>query len=105
MEKRAAALAFTNMVGNFAQIYAPYLYKKTSGPRYLPAMTANTVFIFASICFATVLRFCLVRENRKLAVVEEQDRAVDVDEKGGEEIVQQGPGGLVRLNPGFRYAL
>jgi len=30
------------MVGNFAQIYSPYLYEKESGPRYLPAMTANS---------------------------------------------------------------
>ncbi len=93
------------MVGNFAQIYAPYLYDSSTGPRYLPAMTANTVFVFASICFATVLRFCLVRENRKLEGAEAHNAEEATDPKNQEEIIQQGPGGLLRLNPGFRYTL
>jgi hypothetical protein len=90
------------MVGNFAQIYAPYLYNANTGPQYLQAMIANTVFVFASLCFATLLRVCLVRENRKLEAAETQGTA---DLKDGDEIVQQAPGGLLRLNPGFRYAL
>ncbi|KAH8195099.1 hypothetical protein TruAng_010739 [Truncatella angustata] len=105
LEKRAAAFAFTNMVGNFAQIYSPYMYPSTNGPRYLPAMTANTVFVFASICFATILRFCLVRENRKLEALEVVDAAEAEDPKARGEIVQAGPGGLVVLSSGFRYAL
>ncbi|RHZ52858.1 hypothetical protein CDV55_103883 [Aspergillus turcosus] len=107
IEKRATALALTNMVGNFAQIYSPYLYQKKSGPRYIPAMTANTVFVFAAICLATILRFCLMRENRKLDAIDAANDEEDVvDEKGQkEEIVQQSIGGLLVLNPGFRYVL
>lgn len=94
------------MVGNFAQIYSPYMYNSSYGPRYLPAMAANTVFVFLSICFATILRFSLVRENRKLEAIEAEENADAGDPKsGGEEIVQKGPGGLLVLNPGFRYAL
>ncbi|KAK6067875.1 major facilitator superfamily transporter [Seiridium cupressi] len=105
LEKRAAAFAFTNMVGNFAQIYSPYMYNSSTGPRYLPAMTANTVFVFASICCATVLRFCLVRENRKLDALETDANVENDDPKARDEIVQKGPGGLLVFNPGFRYAL
>ncbi|ETS83455.1 hypothetical protein PFICI_05331 [Pestalotiopsis fici W106-1] len=110
LEKRAAAFAFANMVGNFAQIYSPYMYNSSTGPRYLPAMTANTVFVFASICCATVLRFCLVRENRKLDALENvQEDDGGSPEKGElekrDEIVQESRVGPLALSPGFRYTL
>ncbi|KAI0127691.1 major facilitator superfamily domain-containing protein [Xylariales sp. AK1849] len=106
LEKRAAAFGIINMVGNFAQIYSPYLYDKKTGPQYLPAMIANAVFVFASVSCGTVLYFYLRRENRKLDAVETQnvEPKAGMDEKG-EEIIQEGPGGLLRLNPGFRYTL
>lgn len=106
MEKRSAAIAMTNMLSNISQIYAPYLYNKSTGPRYLPAMTANTIFVIAAISFATWLRSCLVKENQKLAKAEEVQHEVREDgEKDDEEIMQRGPGGVLRLNPGFRYIL
>ncbi|PNY24303.1 transporter [Tolypocladium capitatum] len=106
IEKRSAAFAIANMVGNIAQIYSPYLYNKDQGPRYLPAMIANTVFVFACILVATLLRFCLVRENRKLEAAElEQNAEQHGNPKHGEEIIQSQLGGLLRLSPGFRYTL
>jgi hypothetical protein len=92
------------MVGNFAQIYSPYLYNKNTGPQYLPAMIANTVFVFASILCATVLYFCLRWENKKLAA-EEAHNVVNETANEKDEIIREGPGGLLRLNPGFRYAI
>ncbi len=69
-------------------------------------MTANTVFIFASICIATALRICLIKENKKLDAAEEQQiQVMDIDGKGRDEIIQQNAGGVLRLNPGFRYCL
>ncbi|KAH0159340.1 major facilitator superfamily transporter, partial [Aureobasidium melanogenum] len=106
MEKRAAALALTNMVGNFAQIYSPYLYEKKSGPRYLPAMEANTVFVAVSIILATILRFCLVRENRKLEQAEIEQINLDLGEKNNVEhmeVSQASP--APGLSSGFRYLL
>lgn len=93
------------MVGNFAQIYSPYLYQKSSGPQYLPAMIANTVFVFASISCATLLYFCLRRENGILAAEEAAQLAENETVNEKDEIIREGPGGLVRLNHGFRYAL
>lgn len=57
---------------------------------------------------ALLLRFCLVRENRKLEQAEsEQDNieAVQKSDAAHTEIVQQSVGGLLLLNPGFRYVL
>ena len=65
-------------------------------------MIANTVFVFACILVATLLRFCLVHENRKLAEAElEQNNGP----KPGEDVIQSQLGGFLRLSPGFRYTL
>ncbi|KAL1861440.1 hypothetical protein VTK73DRAFT_7075 [Phialemonium thermophilum] len=106
IEKRSAAFAIANMVGNIAQIYSPYLYEKSMGPLYRPSMIANTAFVLATIVVATLLRFCLQRENRKLDRAEAgQNHEYGADPKHGDDIVQSGPGGLVRLSPNFRYTL
>lgn len=66
------------------------------------------MFVFASIMIALLLRFCLVRENKKLEAIETQQSIVEnSDEKGmsHDEIVLEGVGGLLVLNPGFRYVL
>jgi hypothetical protein len=95
------------MVGNFAQIYSPYMYNASLyGPRYIPAMVANTCFVVVCIVIATVLRFCLKRENAKLAAIEEVSREdMNQDPKSGDEIVQSRAGGILVLAPGFRYTL
>lgn len=108
IEKRAAAFAIANMVGNIAQIYSPYMYNaELYGPRYIPAMICNTAFVFAGILAATLLRFCLARENAKLQAAEIAQAVdeQDPDSKHRDEIIQSAPGGLLRLNPGFRYTL
>lgn len=64
--KRAAALAFINAVSNCSSIYASYLYPKTAAPRYTVAMIVNCVMAVIAICAAVVLRFMLVRLNKKL---------------------------------------
>lgn len=66
------------------------------------------MFVFASISFAILLRFCLARENKKLEAIETEQTITENSEKGGmshDEIVLDGVGGLLVLNPGFRYIL
>jgi len=70
LEKRAAAIALINTVGNLAQIYSPYLYLKQNGPRYLTAMIANSCFCLACLGATILLRYCLKRENAKLDAAE-----------------------------------
>ena len=80
--KRAAALAAINAVSNSSSIYASYLYPSSAGPRYgkfhfqsmdhkliedtVVAMSVNCATAFIAICAATLLRFILVRLNKKL---------------------------------------
>ncbi|KAI5860084.1 major facilitator superfamily domain-containing protein [Durotheca rogersii] len=64
--KRAAALAFINAVSNASSIYASYMYEDRMAPRYIVAMSVNCGTVCLSIVSATVLRFMLVRLNRKL---------------------------------------
>jgi MFS family permease len=65
-EKRSAAIAMINTMGNVAQIYSPYFYLPEQGPRYLMAMVANMSFCFLCIGVTIALRTCLSKENEKL---------------------------------------
>ncbi|KAJ5205023.1 uncharacterized protein N7498_005902 [Penicillium cinerascens] len=64
--KRAAALAGINCVSNASSIYASYMYPDSDAPRFVPAMSVNCATAFIAIVSATVLRFMLVRLNKKL---------------------------------------
>ncbi|KAG4426706.1 hypothetical protein IFR04_000137 [Cadophora malorum] len=108
VEKRAAAIALVNTIGNFAQIYSPYMYPKSDGPRYLAAMCCNAAFCALCILATLLLRQCLVHENKKLDALETQQ---NIEISGAakpsvEEIVDVAAGGgVVVLNGGFRYRL
>ena len=76
------------------------------GPRYVPAMAANTGFVVVCIVTATVLRFCLKHENAKLSAIEQAShQEMNQDPKFSGDIVQTKPGGLLVLTQGFRYTL
>jgi len=62
--KRAAALAFINAVSNCSSIYASYLYY--GAPEYTVAMVVNCCTAVIAVIAATVMRWVLVRLNRKL---------------------------------------
>ncbi|RYP53800.1 hypothetical protein DL768_001251 [Monosporascus sp. mg162] len=64
--KRAAGLAFINAVSNASSIYASYMYLDWMAPNYVIAMSVNCCTSFMAIVAATVLRFMLVRLNKKL---------------------------------------
>ncbi|TEA22084.1 putative transporter [Colletotrichum sidae] len=65
-EKKAVSLSIVNVVANASYIYTAYLYPKSDGPRYLTAMASNAAFAFACIVGTWVLRFWLVRTNKKM---------------------------------------
>jgi Major Facilitator Superfamily len=92
--KRAAAIALINALSNVCQIYAPFLYPSSAGPRYVKAMVVNIAMCAMSVGFATVLRIVLGRLNRKL------DSAEGV--LGGEEEVT-GVKGLSRMTSEARH--
>ncbi|KAF7958158.1 hypothetical protein EAE96_003720 [Botrytis aclada] len=99
--KRAAALAGINALSNVAQIYSPYLYPTGDAPRYAKAMYVNLSMSVVSIVFATILRFHLVKLNKKL------DRGEIVEgvnsRAGPGRSVEEGEGEEVAVDRGFRY--
>jgi MFS family permease len=106
IEKRSAAIALINTVGNIAQIYSPYLYLKTNGPRYLTAMIANACFCLACLLATLALRYMLTRENAKLEREEATMATTSGDEKAeGVELEVLEAGTTVTLTRGFRYLL
>ncbi|KAM0665566.1 hypothetical protein MY8738_003498 [Beauveria namnaoensis] len=107
IEKRSSAFAIANMVGNIAQVYSPYMYPKSSGPRYLPAMVANSGFVLASMACCATLYWCLRREN-ELLEAEEQMQGHDDDDAGSDgskDGSREGAVPVAVLDPGFRYML
>jgi len=64
--KRAAALALINAVSNATSIYASYMYTTNFAPRYSIAFGIDCATSFIAILTATLLRFMLVRLNKKL---------------------------------------
>ncbi|KAJ8068558.1 hypothetical protein OCU04_002273 [Sclerotinia nivalis] len=99
--KRAAALAGINALSNIAQIYSPYLYPSSDAPRYAKAMYVNIAMSVVSIIFATVLRFHLMKLNKKLdrgEIVEGVNSRAPPG-RGAEE----GEGEEVAVDSGFRF--
>ncbi|KAJ4154753.1 hypothetical protein LMH87_000032 [Akanthomyces muscarius] len=106
IEKRSSAFAIANMVGNIAQVYSPYMYPKSSGPRYLPAMIANSGFVMVSIVCCAILYLCLRRENEILEAAQmhgqdEEDARSDVSKSRLQERVVS----VEAMDSGFRYML
>jgi hypothetical protein len=66
----------------------------------------TAIFVFVSIMLATLLRFCLVRENKKLERAEIEQHEIQMGEKGNVDHMEvshasPAPG----LSPGFRFLL
>lgn len=71
--KRAASLAACNAVSNLSSVYASYMYPPSAGPRYEVAMSVNCATAAVAMLMATLLRWLLVRENRRLDAGEAAD--------------------------------
>jgi hypothetical protein len=64
--KRAAALAFINAISNCSSIYASFLYPSSAAPQFVGAFIHNCIACAVAICAAAVLKFMLVRLNKRL---------------------------------------
>ncbi|KAK1993431.1 MFS general substrate transporter [Colletotrichum falcatum] len=83
--KRAAAVAFNNAVSTMSSIYGSYLYPNNAAPRFILAFSVNAGMAFMAIVASTVLYFVLKRENRRLAVREQE-----ADAEGQTRIARRG---------------
>lgn len=73
-EKRAAATAIINVISQFGNIYSPFFFPSSDGPRYLKAMMLMMSFSALSIVTCAVMKVLLKRANKKLR------------ERGGENV-------------------
>lgn len=96
-EKRAAAYAIINGLANLAQVWSPYLYPQSDGPRYIKAFSVNSGMLLLCILFSVALRFSLQRANRRM-----DERAAQLSRAGvAEEGEDEEEGGV----PQIRYLL
>ncbi|RYO99149.1 hypothetical protein DL764_006891 [Monosporascus ibericus] len=65
-EKKAAALAIVNSLGNLSFVYTPYLWSDDSAPLFRPAMLASVGFSVGVIMVAWTMKWILIRINRKI---------------------------------------
>ncbi|KAK9313374.1 major facilitator superfamily domain-containing protein [Lipomyces starkeyi] len=65
-EKKSSALAIVNTIANASFIWTPYLWPSSDSPRYLIAMSSSIAFSVATAMAAWVMRFILMRVNRKI---------------------------------------
>jgi MFS family permease len=76
---RAIGLAMNNSIGNSALVWTPYLYPESQGPRYATAWAVNLALMFVYMASTLLLRVLLVRENRAMMGIEEEEVHGDVD--------------------------
>ncbi|OHX00352.1 major facilitator superfamily transporter [Colletotrichum incanum] len=73
-EKKAVAYSLVNVTANLAYIYCAYLWPSNDGPKYMMGFSSMIAFAATSIMCAWVMRFWLIRTNRKIR--DSEDEAV-----------------------------
>jgi hypothetical protein len=75
-EKKAVVLAMTNVGGQIGYIYGAYLWPDYDKPRYGIGFGASAAFALLSIACAWVIRWMLIKENKKLR--ESSDESINL---------------------------
>ncbi|GJC89461.1 hypothetical protein ColLi_12299 [Colletotrichum liriopes] len=65
-EKRATAIPVINVLGQIGNVIAPYFFPDRDEPRYLMAFLLMMGFAAIGIACCLLLKFILVRSNKKL---------------------------------------
>lgn len=65
-EKRACATAIINLLSQLGNIWSPYFFPQSDGPRYVMAMILMMASTVVSMVTAMTMKWLLVRENRRL---------------------------------------
>lgn len=71
-EKKAVAIAITNTLGNLASVYTPYLWPDADAPRFSKAMYCSIGFSAGVIATAWVMRWILMRANRRIRAMDSE---------------------------------
>ncbi|KAL1870424.1 hypothetical protein Daus18300_005110 [Diaporthe australafricana] len=65
-EKRACSTAIINVVSQLGNIYSPYFFPSSDGPRYTMAMLLMMAFSAMSVVTCVVMKVLLTRQNKRL---------------------------------------
>ncbi|KDQ49271.1 hypothetical protein JAAARDRAFT_63791 [Jaapia argillacea MUCL 33604] len=65
--KRAAAIGIVNGFGNLGPLVGSFVWKADWGPDYRQSMIIALVSLFISTCFAGVMRWILIGDNRRIS--------------------------------------
>lgn len=65
-EKRACATAIIHLLSQLGNIWSPYFFPDSDGPRYVTAMCLMTGFTVVSIASALTMKVILRRANKIL---------------------------------------
>ncbi|KAJ0302374.1 hypothetical protein Brms1b_012071 [Colletotrichum noveboracense] len=71
-EKKAAAIAMVNTLGNLSFVYTPYLWPDSDSPLFREAMIASIGFSMGVVMTAWLMKFILVRMNRQIRATQEE---------------------------------
>lgn len=71
-EKKTVALALANTLANLSFVYTPFLWPDSDKPRYGMAMAASIGFSAGVILFTWVMRFILIRQNKKIRATDSE---------------------------------
>ncbi|EMR69378.1 putative mfs transporter protein [Eutypa lata UCREL1] len=71
-EKKAAAIAIVNSLGNLSFVYTPYLWNDTTAPLFRPAMLGSVGFSAGVVIVAWVMKWVLIRANRKIRATDNE---------------------------------
>lgn len=71
-EKKAAAIAMVNTLGNLSFVYTPYLWPDSDSPLFRKAMIASIGFSMGVVMTAWLMKFILVRMNRQIRTTQEE---------------------------------
>ncbi|KAH7146522.1 major facilitator superfamily domain-containing protein [Dactylonectria macrodidyma] len=66
-EKRACATAIINLLSQLGNIWSPYFFPSSDGPRYIKANILMMAFSLLSVLTCVVMKAMLRKANRKLA--------------------------------------
>ncbi|CAH0051701.1 unnamed protein product [Clonostachys solani] len=66
VEKRACATAIINLLSQLGNIWSPYFFPSTDGPRYVKANILMMAFSALSVVTCMVMKWMLTKANRKL---------------------------------------
>ncbi|KAI7763117.1 hypothetical protein LZL87_013911 [Fusarium oxysporum] len=65
-EKRACATAIINLLSQLGNIWSPYFFPASDGPRYIKANLLMMAFSALSVATCVLMRFSLQKANKKL---------------------------------------